>query len=241
MINRNDYTPLNIDANLVLTTLLVRNYRQEPDETAAMWEFVKSEHNLFDFTNIQPLTLRDRDSLSDEAKIRVMMDSWGMSSNAMYAHYLDRGTRSGIVFTTEGSFSGNMIQRLARQFPKLELLTFSYPRNISERWQTAMFEFKGEQGNGFKLPTSEIAHYYFWKAVWGSDFPDPMAYNTLTSNIVFLDKPEELNYRYQTQNGIFYAPHTNTILDCEMLRNVLRHSRYCVDDAGDAIPDFFRP
>ena len=239
MIDRANYSEFNMDDELVRTILIVRNYYQYPEMTDFMWNFMKSEHNLFDFKKIVRLNVSDEnyEIISDEAKMRQMRDSWGCSSNAMYAHYLDDGAKYGIEFTTNGLSNNNVIQRLANQYPELELLLITMPKNHNMRWATSVLELKGTQSRSFRLPSGEFMTYLFLKAIWGKEYSLPLAYHISSSRVVFLDRPEEQNYATQTQRGIFYATHVKSVFDLEPLKDILTHSQLSVDENGDAPKD----
>ena len=239
MIDRANYSEFNVDKEIVRTILIVRNYYQYPEMTDFMWNFMKSEHNLFDFKKIVRLNVSDEnyEIISDEAKMRQMRDSWGCSSNAMYAHYLDDGVKYGIEFTTNGLLNSTVIQRLANQYPELELLLITMPKNQDMRWATSVLELKGAQRMSFRSPSGEFMTYLFLKAIWGKECSLPLAYNINSSRVVFLDQLEEQNYAIQTQRGIFYAAHVKSVFDLEPLKDILSFSRLSVDENGDAPKD----
>ena len=236
MIDRANYSEFNVDKEIVRTILIVRNYYQYPEMTDFMWNFMKSEHNLFDFKKIVRLNVSDEnyEIISDDAKMRQMRDSWGCSSNAMYAHYLDDGVKYGIELTTNGILNNTVIQRLANQYPELELLLITMPKNQDMRWATSVLELKGTQSRSFRLPSGEFTTYLFLKAIWGKEFSLPLAYCISSGRVVFLDQPEEQNYVTQTQRGIFYATHVKSVFDLEPLKDILTHSQLSVDENGDA-------
>ena len=241
MLSRSMLPELSVDPSMSRTIILVRNYLDEPDETTRMWEFMKGEYTLFDFAKLSPLDdyRLKFEEMDASTKLLAMQNSWGCKSNTIYAHYLDRGMPNGIAFSTDGRFKSDLGYSLAIKFPSLEFLIFSYPRNLSSGPNPFFAEFKGDANRSIRLLSGDFNQYFYWKAMWGEEFRYPMAFDVNRSGVCFLNKPEELNYEYQTKHGIFYAAYVKSIFDCLPLKSLLTNSQLSEDENGNAPLEFF--